>query len=1148
MSDHNNENPFDQPYSSGNTPPQIQHDYPEESDIAAASTRPPAPPPLIIPPTPPRGDGDGSHSHSHSPSGPNTLSSSHNKPGRRVQFPAELPAHHSIHMVSPQTLRDEGAQDQLTAALEEHSKDPSKAWGHRYAGSLGGGSETGFSEPPSRGESTDGEDRDARLEDLRENMDVYVDPGETAGLPSVGQRPNQNAKQAWGLVRAYQTGGMFRNRKNAGFSRGMGEGANDDNEKEKRDDEGGADDGDDDDEKADKGGLSGFFNKLRSNDTPDVTGEFAAPAQPASGGILSALIALQQQQAAGSTSALSTASTASSPSTSTAVSRANSDDEDSDDEIEKQKFLEKQRRKRARAWYDPAAAVENVAGGIAGYGKSALGGAARGATSALGGATQVLGLSGHSAGHSRDSKEHRRSGSESPSTAGNMAAAQAQAQAQAQSRNPGAMGWIASRSQSSLPLEPEHGVAVPRSKKKSVFDHTAGGVKNLGRSLGLEVETSSSRPDAAKSSAGVFGGLMLSTGNIAGVAAPHNTRLAPQATRPGYHLSRYSAPDVVDRGRKSFERPRSETGSRPASRAGSRAGSPAGDSPIRPTSPGSGSQSGAGSPLHSPPLSTGGGLGPRTQTGLSTASSTKNKHGFSLGLKELASGQHTPSALKFGFHSRGPSTGGESPRRESALGDYFGGAKEKETIEQREQREWEREKRKRKKAKEKRKQEEVYITMHVAAILARQDFIMKMARSFMMFGAPSHRLEAQIQATARVLEINCQVIYIPGVMLISFGDVATHTSEVKFLKQANGLDLGKLLAAYIVYWKVIHDKISVTDASVELDALMVAPPKYRLWQNLIIGGLASAFIQPSAFYGSFVDCLVSIPLGALLVLVQVAVSRNDLYSSLFEIVIACINSFLAAALASTNVFCFASVASGSVVLILPGYIVLCGSLELANRSIISGSVRLVYSILYSLFLGFGLAMGGEIYQRITGLSISSDYTCSYLRGAGAPWWRSTIPGWWYFLTCPMFLLLLALRNGQPFYRKELPIMIIIGSAGFCANHFSGLAFVNRSDISSALGSFAVGFLGNIYGKFTRGSPFVVMVPGVLFQLPSGLSNGGLLQFATSDNSTSNYSAGFTTAESLVEVAIGLTVGLFVSAAVVNFLGGGRRRGSNLSSF
>lgn len=57
-----------------------------------------------------------------------------------------------------------------------------------------------------------------------------------------------------------------------------------------------------------------------------------------------------------------------------------------------------------------------------------------------------------------------------------------------------------------------------------------------------------------------------------------------------------------------------------------------------------------------------------------------------------------------------------------------------------------------------------------------------------------------------------------------------------------------------------------------------------------------------------------------------------------------------------------------------------------------------------------------------------------------------------------------------------------------------------------------------------------MVPGILVQLPSGLSNGGLLAFTdTSDNSAA-YASGFQTAESLVQVAIGLTVGLFVSAA------------------
>lgn len=126
-------------------------------------------------------------------------------------------------------------------------------------------------------------------------------------------------------------------------------------------------------------------------------------------------------------------------------------------------------------------------------------------------------------------------------------------------------------------------------------------------------------------------------------------------------------------------------------------------------------------------------------------------------------------------------------------------------------------------------------------------------------------------------------------------------------------------------------------------------------------------------------------------------------------------AFISAALASTKKFCFSAIVSGAVVLILPGYIVLCGSLELANRSLISGSllsgrssfnqltnicmttgsVRLVYAILYSLFLGFGLSIGTEVYAR-TGLKIwgLKDYTCSPLRGDGVPWYRNTIPAWW----------------------------------------------------------------------------------------------------------------------------------------------------------
>ena len=60
-----------------------------------------------------------------------------------------------------------------------------------------------------------------------------------------------------------------------------------------------------------------------------------------------------------------------------------------------------------------------------------------------------------------------------------------------------------------------------------------------------------------------------------------------------------------------------------------------------------------------------------------------------------------------------------------------------------------------------------------------------------------------------------------------------------------------------------------------------------------------------------------------------------------------------------------------------------------------------------------------------------------------------------------------------------------------------------------------------------------------------------LSFAAESNTgttTQAYSDGFNVAEQLVSVAIGLTVGLFVSAVVTHPFGGGRRRGSGIFSF
>ncbi|PLW35452.1 hypothetical protein PCANC_14677 [Puccinia coronata f. sp. avenae] len=444
--------------------------------------------------------------------------------------------------------------------------------------------------------------------------------------------------------------------------------------------------------------------------------------------------------------------------------------------------------------------------------------------------------------------------------------------------------------------------------------------------------------------------------------------------------------------------------------------------------------------------------------------------------------------------------------------------------------------------REKRRQEEIFITMHVAAILQRQQFILQLTRALMMFGGPSHRLESQVLATARVLEIDLQVVLIYSICIFSFQDEATHTSETKFIKQSPNVDLGKLTDLATLHWEVVHDKIGVQEASQEISRLMRAPPEYKHWQTILIGGLCSAFIGPAAFSASFLDVLISAPLGAGLVAAQLFVAnKSDVLSQIFEIVVTGFTSFVAAGLASTGYFCYSAVIASSIVLILPGWLVCCAALELQSRSIVSGSVRLIWAVIYALFLGLGISVGAEFWTLFSGKSVqvSVDGTCGMSHNKGK-WYQTTIPMWSMFIVVPGYALFLAMRQQARLYSKEIWVMVLLASGGFTANHFASLAFPNRSDISSALGSFVVGFLANIYGRLFQGTSFIVALVPILFQLPSGLGNGGLLYFANTSDSSHSFTSGFQVGQQLLEVSLGLVIGLFVATVIVYPFG--NRRG------
>lgn len=452
-------------------------------------------------------------------------------------------------------------------------------------------------------------------------------------------------------------------------------------------------------------------------------------------------------------------------------------------------------------------------------------------------------------------------------------------------------------------------------------------------------------------------------------------------------------------------------------------------------------------------------------------------------------------------------------------------------------------------------EEEIRITVHIAELLSRQRYLLHLCRALMRFGAPTHRLEDYLRMTARVLEIEGQFLYIPGCMIISFDDASTHTAEVKLVRSSQDMELAKLADVHIIYKEVIHDVIGVEEATQRLDEIMKIPDRQPIALRVLMHGCAAAMVGPFAFNARPIDMPIAFFLGCILGTLQLVLSpRSKMYANVSEVFAAIIVSFLSRAFGSIQyngqpLFCFSALVQSSIALILPGYVVLCASLELQSRNMVAGSIRMVYAMIYSLVLGFGITIGTAIYGCLDS-NASTDYTC-----APSPINNEYLQRFPFVIG---FSACLALVNQARF--RQIPVMLVIAFLGYVVNYFAMKRFSTNSQVANSLGAFTIGLLANLYSRLRRGLAAAAMLPALWVLVPSGLSasgslvsaikaaeqinsnptpysvinNGtqGFIDAAQNANSSQNYSITFDVAYGMVQVAIGFTVGLFLAALVI----------------
>lgn len=171
------------------------------------------------------------------------------------------------------------------------------------------------------------------------------------------------------------------------------------------------------------------------------------------------------------------------------------------------------------------------------------------------------------------------------------------------------------------------------------------------------------------------------------------------------------------------------------------------------------------------------------------------------------------------------------------------------------------------------------------AMHQRQAFLMKMARALMSFNAPSHRIESQLLAAARILQVNAEFIHLPGILMCSFGDIDTKTSQIHFLRCGGRTNLGSLHRVHQVYRRVVRDELSVVPATKELEDILETPPLYGSVLRAAFTFFISSVICALAFGGSIVDMWFAGLGGISLSVSQMVVAKKgQVYTSVIEYV------------------------------------------------------------------------------------------------------------------------------------------------------------------------------------------------------------------------------------------------------------------------
>ncbi|KAI7848379.1 hypothetical protein BDC45DRAFT_490630 [Circinella umbellata] len=417
-----------------------------------------------------------------------------------------------------------------------------------------------------------------------------------------------------------------------------------------------------------------------------------------------------------------------------------------------------------------------------------------------------------------------------------------------------------------------------------------------------------------------------------------------------------------------------------------------------------------------------------------------------------------------------------------------------------------------------------------------QVFLVKFAKALVISGAPSHRLDHCVHLLTQKLDLKAQIGYVPGYLIVSFGDPESLGCTAQLVTVSAGLDLNRFSQTYRLFESILSDEIDVREAINALDDIAQTPPLYSWWLTWIGYGIASSASMPLFFQGGFVDMAFGFVWGLIIAGGIVHLSNKvTRFASIFDVVMSAVIGFISAVVASrlSITTCFYSLSIGGVVTLLPGYATLTALLEIGTgAAVASGTLKLTTTLFYSLLIGFGLAMGSSIHQLLfpSLALVPSDDICD-----------RNLSRLYDMLFVPLFAAgqLIILRARW----QKYPIMLTLAALSHTLHRICLSHFVVYPHIATVLASLAVALGANLYSRLTPTVGFMDMMMGLLFLVPGSVGVSSSLDcfgqaLQTSDPMTEMSiflnagQQGLIFSSHIMVIAVSVSVGLVLAAMLL----------------